>query len=264
MRPLAVIGLLAVASLVSPTAGAQPVRACPPGQAVQALDPGGKVATCIPVPSVTDLNGRIDAEAVARMAADDALRGELTENGLTGRYAFVGTGLCLRVTSNTVGFSTSPEFAPLPGSTEQSQSFTYSGVKEFDGLGNIQGTSTVFNISYPAIAPGVGLVNTGGGTVLSFTQNWTYTVGADRSIRITGAGSQGTITHGTGGIGNHVTTHGAPSLAGRVSKDWRTIIVTNESMAVEHSVTTTPDDQQVLADFPRICTRTETLTKLAD
>lgn len=284
MRLLALAVCLASTLTLAPVAGAQPVRACPPGEAVRELDPGGKVQTCIPVPAPVDssainaaianeaaartagdmsLNGRVDAEAVARMQADDELRNG--EGGLNGRYAVVGTGLCTRGTANTPGFGTSPEFAPLPGSTVQQQSFTYSGVREFDpATGTIHGTSTVYNITYPAAVLGGGVTtSTNGGAVVQFEQNWTYVLGAERSITITGAGSQGTIVQGVGGIGNLVSTHGAPSLTGSISKDWRTIVLSNAGMAVEHSITTSPSGAQ-LVDIPRVCTRTETMTKIAD
>lgn len=264
MRSLVLGICLAFASTFAPTVRADtPVRACPPGQAVQALDPGGKVSTCTAVVAPADLGAAISAEAMARMEADQQIRDSLTESGLSGRYAVVGTGLCTRSTPG--GFGTSPEFVPLPGSTVQSQSFTYSGIREFNADGTIHGTSTVYSIAYPSVVLGVIAPppSGGGGSVLQFDQNWTYVVGPDRSLTITGAGSQGTITQG-GGVGNLVTVHGAPSLTGMISKDWRTIILTNASMQVEHSITTTPDGATTLADFPRVCTRTETLVKLAD
>lgn len=259
MRSLAVLGLVAVASLASQNAGAQPVRACPPGQAVQALEPGGKVSACIPVPSATDLNGRIDAEAVARMAGDDELRAGLSEGGLSGRYAVVGTGHCTRASH---GFLASPEFVPnaVPGAVIQPQVFNYSGVKTFSE-GAIQGSSTVYNITLPALVVGGAFINTGAGSVVQFEQAWTYVIGPDRTLTITGAGSQGTTVQG-GGVGSTIRVSGAPSLTGKISKDWRTIVLTNAAMQVEHSISTSTSG--VVNDVPRICVRTETLTKIAD
>lgn len=279
MRPLAVIGLLAVASLVSPAAGAQPVRACPPGQAVQALDPGGKVATCIPVPAPVDLgavnaaisaeaaaraagdqnlNGRVDAEAVARMAADDDLRAGLSEGGLSGRYAVVGTGNCSRASQ---GFLALPEFVPnaVPGAVIQPQVFTYTGVRTFSA-GTMQGMSTVYSITYPALVVSGGF-NTGAGSVVEISQDWVYVLGADRTLTITGTGAHGRTIQGAG-VGSIIETTGAPSLAGKVSKDWRTIVLTNAAMQVEHSISTSTSG--VVNDVPRICVRTETMTKMAD
>ena len=250
--------------IAAAAASADQVRTCAPGEAVQSLDAGGKVATCVPLPppvDLTPLNARIDAESVARMAADEDLRASTSEGQLIGRYTVVGTGLCYRAFPN--GFGTSPEFVPLFGNTVQQQSFTTLGVREFRADGTIHGASTVYNINYPsmvlnAVAPAP---SAGGGSVLQFEQDWTYVLGPDRSLTITGAGGHGTVVQGFGGVGNLVETHGAPSLTGTISKDWRTIVLANAAMQVERSVTTTPAGVLV-GDVPRVCMRTETLTKI--
>jgi hypothetical protein len=171
----------------------------------------------------------------------------------------VGTGNCSRASQ---GFLASPEFVPnaVPGAVIQPQVFTYSGIKIFSG-GAIQGSSTVYNISLPALVVGGAFINTGAGSVLEFQQAWTYVLGPDHTLTITGAGSEGTTVQGSG-VGSIIHVTGAPSLTGRISKDWRTIVLTNASMQVEHSISTSTSG--VVNDVPRICVRTETLTKLAD
>jgi hypothetical protein len=283
MRSLAVLGLLAVASLVSPTAGAQPVRACPPGQAVQALDPGGKVATCIPVPAPVDLgavnaaisaeataraagdqnlNGRVDAESVQRMQADQDIRDSLVEHGISGRWSVVGQGTCYRAPS--AGFSTNPEFMPvlIPGATLQPQTFTFSGIRTVNG-NHMTGSLMVYNLNMPAtFFASTTNFNSGGGSVNRFDQDFTWTLDPDGTLTLTGSGSHGTITQGGTLVGAALQTTGAPPLSGMMSKDGRMVVMTNAGMQVEHSLVTPIGG--TTSDTPRICVRVQTMYKLPD
>lgn len=217
-----------------------------------------------------ELSARIDAETVARMAADDALRQGTGEAGLSGRYAVTGTGQCLR---SSGGFSPTTEFSPLiaifapgsnpPGSNVQPQTFTYSGVRTITATG-IHTQSTVYNINHPALVATGGMPGAltggflpGGGAVLEAEQDFTYTIDADRTLTIVPQGSHATIVRG-GGSGLTVETTGAPPLAGKISKDGKSIVLTNADMAVE---STTVGTGQPLE---RICVRTETMYKIAD
>lgn len=208
-----------------------------------------------------ELAARIDAEALARMTADEDLRSSMSEGGLSGRYAVVGTALCTR---SSAGFRTDFEFVPalVPGSTVQPQSFTYRGIRTFDANGTAQGASTVYSLSYPAFVFQASFANTGFGSVVEVEQDFSYTIGPDRTLTMTGQGSHGTVIQGGSGVGAAITTTGAPPLTGAISKDWRTVVLTNAAMTVEHSFSTSPAG--VTSDTPRICTRSETLTKLAD
>src|SRR5206468_10077951 len=73
-----------------------------------------KTAVCVLVPppvNLAPLNAAINAEAVARMAADQELRDSIAgETGLRGQYSFTGTAMCL---SSSTGFRTDFELVPL-------------------------------------------------------------------------------------------------------------------------------------------------------
>src|SRR5467141_5314789 len=99
-------------ALAAQPAAANQDVACPEGQAIRAID--DKTAVCVPVPppaNLAPLNTAINAEAVARMAADQELRDSIGgETGLRGQYSFTGTTVCL---SSTTGFRTDFELVPL-------------------------------------------------------------------------------------------------------------------------------------------------------
>jgi hypothetical protein len=59
--------------LAAQTVGAQPVKSCPEGQAVQSLQPNGTPESCLPVPDVAPLRAQISAEAAARAGMDVTL-----------------------------------------------------------------------------------------------------------------------------------------------------------------------------------------------
>ena len=285
MRSLAILGLMAVASLVSQTATAQPVRACPPGQAVHSLEAGGKVDTCIPVPAPVDLgavnaaisaeaaaraagdqnlNGRVDAESVQRMQADQDIRDSLVEHGISGRWAVVGQGTCYRAPSAGFNSLPGPEFTPViaPGVLLQPQTFTFSGIRTVNGT-HMTGSVMVYNLNMPATffqAPTS--FNSGGGTVNRFDQDFTWTLDPDGTLTLTGDGSHGVITQGGNAVGAALQTTGAPPLSGVMSKDGRMVVMTNTAMQVEHSLVTPIGG--TTSDTPRVCVRTQTMYKLPD
>ena len=253
MRSFAVLGLMAVASLVSQTAGAQPVRACPPGQAVQALDPGGKVATCIPVPTPVDLgavnaaisaeaaaraagdqnlNGRVDAEAVARMAADDALH----ETSIVGTYAFFGTRACV---SNAASFDANG--VALPPQTPFNNWSMSRGFYTFDAGGSGTGTADVLTIS----TGGASLTTVSGPIVWSI-DNGKLTV-------------SGEFTNAT------IHTENPAPQTGFLGKDLKVFSMGQEGLHVETLVQLrTINGVLTEVRTPRICNRQTTLTKMAD
>ena len=251
-----------------------PVR-CPDGQAVQSIGAGGKDATCIPVPAPVDLgavNAAIAAEAAARLAgdtgealarmqADQEIRDSLTESGLSGRYAVVGHASCLR-SSN--GFRTDLEFVPAvtPGSFVQPQSFSYTGTRTIDGT-VMHGSSTVYSLTFPStFFQSPNSFQSGGGTVVANQQDHTFTVDADGNLTITSQGSHGIFTRGSGLVGATVDTVGMPPLTGKLSKDGRTVVLTNADMAVEQITTTQTNG--TATTISRVCTRVETMYKLAN
>jgi hypothetical protein len=207
------------------------------------------------------LGARIDGEAVARMAGDQELRDSLGESGLSGRYAVVGTGNCLR---SSLGFRSDPEFVPAvqTGSFVQPQTFSYTGIRTIDGS-VMHGSSMVYSLTYPStFFNSLGSFQSGGGTVVAVQQDHDFTVGADGTLTLTSQGSHGTFTKGSGLVGATVDTVGMPPLAGKISKDGRTIVLTNADMAVERITTTRTDGTATAID--RVCHRVETMYKLAD
>ena len=257
MRPLAVLGLLAVASLVSPTAGAQPVRACPPGQAVQALDPGGKVATCIPVPAPVDLgavnaaisaeaaartagdqnlNGRVDAEAVARMEADQALRDSINEKTLVGTYSFFGTRTCV---SNAASFDANG--APLPPQAPFNNWSMSRGFYTFNAGGTGNASADVITIG------------TGGASFTPVSGPISWSIEAGKLV------VQGDFSN------DNLHTENPAQLTGVLGKDLKVIGIGQEGLHVETLVQLRLING-VLTEVrtPRICNRQSTLIKMAD
>jgi len=111
LRWLGVSFAFTFALAAQPAAANQDV-ACPEGQAIRAI--GDKTAVCVPVPppvNLAPLNAAINAEAVARMAADQELRDSTGgETGVRGQYSFTGTAVCF---SSSTGFRTDFELVPL-------------------------------------------------------------------------------------------------------------------------------------------------------
>jgi hypothetical protein len=108
-RKLGVIVAGALA-LAAETVVAQPVNACPTGQAIQSSDPSGRKVTCVPIPDVGALQGQISAEAASRAGMDATLLGAIDdlresvglETSIVGLYAFSGTTSCI---NSTFGFN---------------------------------------------------------------------------------------------------------------------------------------------------------------
>ena len=274
LRWLGISFAFAFALAAQPVAAKQDV-ACPEGQAIRAID--DKTAVCVPVPSpvnLAPLNAAINAEAVARMAADQELRDSIGgETGLRGEYSFTGTAVCF---SSSTGFRTDFELVPLvpppppPGLgpptvlTVSSQSI--SGVRTFNGDGTGHVVFTVHNIGYPFVSPGVVVFSTGGASVSTLEANFTYVVNSDRTIVIDDEPTNGVIIKGGNRVGWGVSSLNVPRFVGHISKDWRTIQVMQEDMVVEQSVLNSPPGvtpvQQFVTD--RVCHRERTLHKIHD
>src|SRR6267143_1716925 len=270
LRWLGVSFAFTFALAAQPAAANQDV-ACPEGQAIRAIN--DKTAVCVPVPppvNLAPLNTAINAEAVARMAADQELRDSLGgETGLRGQYSFTGTAVCF---SSSTGFRTDFELVPLvpppPGLgtptvlTVSSQSI--SGVRTFNGDGTGHLVFTVHNIGYPFVSPGVVVFSTGGASVSRAEANFTYVVNSDRTIVIDDEPTNGVIIKGGNRVGWGVSSLNVPKFVGHISKDWRTIQVMQEDMVVEQSVLNSPPGvtpvQQFVTD--RVCHRERTLHKI--
>src|SRR5467141_1459033 len=135
--------LAAAIALTSQTAGAQVIRGCPAGQAIQGIDFSRHALICVPIPAAVDLPGEAAARSAAdaalqtnlnseassrsgmdatllmaiqkemddRKAADQALHDSIgAETGLKGQYSFTGTAMCL---NSSTGFRTDFELVPL-------------------------------------------------------------------------------------------------------------------------------------------------------
>jgi len=241
--------LASTLALAAPAARADsPVLACPSGQAVQSLEPGGKVATCIPVPpapDLGDLNARIDAEAVARMQGDQAVRDAINETSIVGRYAFTGTRTCL---GNFAGFD--PNGNPLPG---------------FDPNGFPLPPSPFGQWS---LVRGFYVFNAGGtGTGIADVE--TVTLGRVSTTTVSGE-VQWTIEDGKltviGDLANATfTTEDRAPLTAYLGKDLKVITIAQEGIHVETLVThRVINGVPTETRMPRICTRNMVLTKMAN
>ena len=256
-----------------PAAANQDV-ACPEGQAIRAF--GDKTAVCVPVPppvNLAPLNAAINAEAVARMAADQELRDSIAgETGLRGQYSFTGTAMCL---SSSTGFRTDFELVPLivppppppaVGTMLTPSSNSISGVRTFNGNGTGSVVATVHNINYPTQFPGSASFSSGAASVSTLQADFTYEVKADRTLVIDDGPTSGVIIKGGNRVGWGVSTIGVPKFVGHISKDWRTIDLVHEDMVVEQVVNTSPPGVTPAQEFvtPRVCHRERTLRKIHD
>jgi hypothetical protein len=255
------------------TAAAQPMNGCPAGQAMQSSDPSGKKVTCVPIPDTAGLQGQINGEAAARMAADAELRASINEASIVGRYAVTGMRSCV---SSNLGFNPdlSPRAATTPGINNFVQYFSVVtvGVRTF----NTDGTGTTQFRSQGILAPsvfftattgaGIAFLNpppqpSGGANVADVSGSFTWQV-LDGKLIIDSEPTVGTFTRGNR-AGWTVETRDVPKLVGVLGKDLRTISVAHEDLGIETSVQTSPDGLTVTTS-PRICARDSLLRKLAD
>jgi len=236
-----------------------------------------KTAVCVLVPppvNLAPLNAAINAEAVARMAADQELRDSIAgETGLRGQYSFTGTTMCL---SSSTGFRTDFELVPLivsppppppaVGTMLTPSSNSISGVRTFNGDGTGSVVATVHNINYPTQFPGSASFSSGAATVSTLQSDFTYEVRPDRTLVIDDGPTNGVIIKGGNRVGWSVSTLDVPKFVGHISKDWRTIDLVHETMAVEQSVNTSPPGVTPIQQFitPRVCHRERTLRKIRD
>jgi len=265
-----------LALAAQPAAANQDV-ACPEGQAIRAI--GDKTAVCVPVPPPVDLaplNAAINAEAVARMAADQELRDSIVEPGISGQYAFTGSGTCL---SSSTGFAANllPTIVfpppPLPGQPPATgtiltvASNTVSGVRTFiPGATGTAGTGTAVatfhTVTYPStFIPFTGNFRSGGATISTLEGTFSYVVDGDTLI-IDDNALIGVITKGGIFVGAQVSSIGVPQFVGKISKDRKTIAVTQADVVVEQNVLTPVGQPQQITD--RVCHRERTLRKIHD
>src|SRR6267142_2418247 len=274
IRWLGISFAFAFALAAQPAAAKQDVS-CPEGQAIRAID--DKTAVCVPVPppvNLAPLNAAINAETVARMAADQELRDSTgAETGLRGQYSFTGTAMCL---SSSTGFRTDFELVtlivspppppPAVGTMLTPSSNSISGVRTFNGNGTGSVVPTVHNINYPTQFPGGASFSSGVATVSTLQANFTYVVNSDLTIVIDDEPTNGVIIKGGNRVGWGVSSLNVPKFVGHISKDWRTIQVMQEDMVVEQSVLNSPPGvtpvQQFVTD--RVCHRERTLHKIHD
>jgi hypothetical protein len=284
--------LASTVALAAQSALAQPVNGCPAGQAMQSSDASGQNVTCVPIPPPVDLGplqaadaallGAINDETQARIAADNELRASIgggAETSIVGTYTFSGTQSCL---NSTFGFN--PNLTPI-ASTDPMRAAVVSistalatGSRTFNADGTGTAQQTTMSINYPGAfysSSGFAGVTTGGpspaggpaipggnvGTIFQETISFNWNIEDGRLI-IQDAISPGIFTSG-GRIGWSARVEGVPRSVGVLGKDVRVISITNENVAVETTVTTSPATEP-FQEFrtPRICQRERTLRKL--
>lgn len=214
------------------------------------------------------LEGRINQEIVDRMAADEELRASIGgETTIVGRYAFTGTGSCL---SSSTGFRTDFEFEPvlvfpqppLPnqppvmGSVIQMNSNTVTGVRTFHPDGTGTSVVTFQSINHPSTLT---QIRTGGASISTFEGTFTYMVDGDNLI-IDDEPQIGFVTKGGRSVGAQISVLGVPRFVGKISKDRKTISLTQEDMVVEQLVITPLVGQPTTTD--RVCNRVRNLYRI--
>jgi hypothetical protein len=281
LRRFVLCVLAPVALAAFQTAQAQPVRACPEGQAVNSLHPNGTPVQCIPVPPPVDISGlkqAINQESAERSAADAEIRAsinELNETRISGRYVFSGPTICL---TSTFGFnedltpraSTDPARAAVVGPITL---FT-TGFRTFneDGTGTVQvdtqsvGHPTIFVTStgFAGVGtllgqPGQPNRPSGNVNVASQTGTFTWHVTDGKLFIADATGLSGTFSAGPF-TGCTARNDNLPPMVGVLAKDLRTISIGNEGVA-EESLTITCNGA-VVSSGPRICHRQRLLQKM--
>jgi len=272
-------------------AQAQPVRACPEGQAVNSLHPNGTPVQCIPVPPPVDIAPLMQAivqESAERKAADEELRASINETSIVGRYAFNGSQACM---SSSRGFN--PDFTPVnpplfvppppppPGQPPQpvivpttfvaQSTATSAGFRTFNADGTGTSEFNVTSLNYPGIVysniNGIiqANVSTGAPAATSTAQAGIFTWRiVDGKLIIDDNNVNGIVTAGGSRVGWATTQRNLPDQVGVLGKDLKVITLTNEGPSVEVSVLTSPAGQppQVI-ETPRVCHRHRVLTKIS-
>ena len=243
---------------------AQPMNGCPPGHAMQSSSPSGNTVTCVPIPDAAALRSAIDAEAQARSNADTSLAGEIAElrakaeaPSIGGRWAFTGPQNCVASSS---GFNTDLQANFVPGVTILTTSTTaVSGVRTFgvpdaEGKGTGTASATFHTITHPPVP--VSFLRAGSAAISTLQGAFSYEIQGEDLI-IDDAPAVSPIVKGAPGS---VQILGNPRLIGKISKDRRTILLTQETVVVEQSVFTRLDGVAFTTD--RVCWRERTLIKL--
>ena len=272
---------LGAAALFGTQVQAQPMNGCPPGQAMQSSSPSGNTVTCVPIPDTAALRGAIDAEVQARINADTALAGGISElrakveePSIAGRWAFTGPQNCLSSSSGFNATTLQPNF--IAGVTVLGTSATsVSGVRTFgapDAAGKGTGTAsaTFYTVTHPTFLsptppppppPAPPIVpaspfRIGSAAITTLQGTFSYEIQGENVI-INDDPAVGQIVKGFPGT---IQTLGVPRFFGKISKDRRTILLAQEDLVVEQSVFTPPVGTPSTTD--RVCWRERTLIKL--
>jgi hypothetical protein len=201
------------------------------------------------------LSARIDAEAVARMAADQQLRDSVNETSIVGSYSVTGSQTCL---SSNTGFNPDFSIKFVPGVTTMTtaNNIYISGVFTFqaDGHGTADFLATVVNL------PGAFNTTTTGSVAVqhvSGTFDWTL---VDSKLTVFNQTAPGVQVEGPG-TGTPGVILNVQPLVGTVGKDAKVITLASEHLGVETSQRTV-NGQTISTD--RVCGRTRVLTKMTD
>jgi hypothetical protein len=276
LRRFVLCVLAPVALAAFQTAQAQPVRACPEGQAVNSLHPNGTPVQCIPVPppvDVSGLNQAIVQESAERKAADAEIRASISEinpTRVSGRYLFSGPTICL---NSTFGFnadltpraSTDPTRAAVVNPTTL---FT-TGFRTFneDGTGIVEVDTQ--SVTHPTIFvtstgfAGVGTLPgnrpSGSVSVASQTGTFTWHVTDGKLFIADASGLSGTFSAGPN-TGCTARNDDMPPIVGVLAKDLRTISIGHDGVGEERLTITC--NGAVVSSGLRICHRQRLLQKM--
>lgn len=257
-------------------AQAQPVRACPDGQAVNSLHPNGTPVQCIPVPApvnLAPLEMAIVQESAERKQADADLRSSINETKISGTYAYSGSQICLH---STTGFR--EDLSPAPSTDPARAAVVFpvtvytTGLRTFndDGTGTVElsaqavthPTTFVTSSGFAGVGTVVEPPNPGrpSGNAASARQAGIFAWRvADGKLFIVDSSVSGTFDAGPN-KGCTQSSDALPPLVGVLAKDLRTISLSHDGIAVERNTITCAG--VTVSNTPRICHRQRLLQKM--
>jgi hypothetical protein len=261
---------------------AQPVRACPDGQAVNSLHPDGTPVTCIPIPppaNLAPLEAAILQESVERKAADADIRASMSTNeqSIVGRYTFSGTQSCINSSRNfNADFTpvnpppfafppppppgTPPQPVVVPTTFVQHVTTTSAGTRTFNADGSGTSEFTTITVNHPGIvytniisgSPPQAIlqasVTNSPATASSVAQTGTFrwhieSANGDDKLIIDDSNVNGVITADGNRVGWLTSQRDLPNQVGMLGKDRKVITLTSEGPSVEINVLTQPANQ---------------------
>jgi hypothetical protein len=266
------------------SAGAQPVKSCPNGQAVQSLQPNGTPVSCLPIPNLGPLQAQLNAETAARLATEAELRASIpggAETGIVGKYAFTGTQSCI---NSSRGFDSRtflptivlPQTVPGPGTFVTQTTSTVSGFRTFKANQTGEAEFFAHTLGHPTVFYYVSGLNSNGDPIISaglasgvgaattstFTSTFTWeVVGGKLFIYEDAMGPTGTVTSGGTRVGWISSSENVPPMAGVLGKDLRIISMVHEASGIEIGVQRNPNGTEVFRT-PRVCHRERTLRRI--